>query len=149
MICLDASVLIKTLIIEDPEEERVAALQLLRRAISEQGLVAPPFAWAEVGSALRRRVVLGEIGTEHADRLWQQFSLIPVAYLNSDRLRNRAWQISHQLGLPVLYDASYLACAELVAEVTSDGCDFWTADRALIRRLPPVGFDYVRDLAES
>jgi len=46
----------------------------------------------------------------------------------------RAWEIARALGMPTVYDAVYLAVAEL-REAT-----FWTADESLYRRVSDRGY---------
>ena len=58
----------------------------------------------------------------------------------------RAWQISCPHDLPTLYDAAFLAVAEMAAEATGEVCEFWTADERLVNSL--LGsHPYVRLLA--
>ena len=95
-------------------------------------LVAPAFAWAEVGSVLRKKVRMGLLTTEEAKGCYQDFCNLPIDYVNEELLRVRAWEIAEQYQLPTLYDAAFLACAQ------SQKADFWTADKVLLSTLSPL-----------
>ena len=43
--------------------------------------------------------------------------------------RQRAWEIATDFGFATVYDATYLALAEL------RGCEFWTADERLVNQV--------------
>jgi predicted nucleic acid-binding protein len=43
--------------------------------------------------------------------------------------RQRAWEVAAVYGFATVYDATYLALAEL------RGCEFWTADERLFQRV--------------
>lgn len=130
-ICLDSSVLIKLLVFEEGSE---AAENLLEAAIdSNLNVILPAFAWVEVGSVLRQKVKKEEISIEEAEEAWQIFqNLKLITYLESDEVRQLAWKIAIEYDLPTLYDAAYLAVAEIVSKNSKTGqCEFWTADKKL------------------
>lgn len=133
-ICLDASVLVKILVQEEHSEKATA---LMERVIQKKQLIVlPPFAWVEVGTVLRKKRRSNELSVQEADDLWFEFRLFPgIEYLSDDELMDRAWKISRYFDLPTLYDAAYLAVAEVVEERTGDVCEFWTADERLINSL--------------
>jgi predicted nucleic acid-binding protein len=56
---------------------------------------------------------------------------MPVDYLDSDALRTKTWTLAQQFSLATLYDASFLAVAEL------ESAEFWTADQSLLNTLTP------------
>lgn len=130
-ICLDTSILVKVLVEEDGSEK---AVSLMQKAIDEgQVIVLPPFAWAEVGSVLRKKVRRNELTAQVADELWQEFRHFQgIEYLADDMIINRAWKISQYFNMATLYDASFMAVAEVVAEKTGETCELWTSDERLV-----------------
>jgi predicted nucleic acid-binding protein len=77
------------------------------------------------------------ITTAEGDCLWAHYWQLPIEFVDSPEMRSRAWQIADQFSLPTLYDATFLACAELT------GAQFWTADRTLLRSLGDHRPEYV------
>lgn len=148
VLCLDANVLIKLLVQEEPLALTVAARGLYARVEQLTAiLVAPAFAWAEVGSTLRKKMRTGELTEAQARVRWDDLLALPIDYLDMQSLRARAWEIAHEYNLPTLYDTAYLACTELApADEEPRAREFWTADERLLGqlgdRLPP----YVRQL---
>lgn len=133
-ICLDTSVLIKVLV---QEEDSDKATVLLQRIIDQgQLIVLPAFAWAEIGTVLRKKRKKGELAVQEADDLWLEFRRFPgVEYLNDDSVMDLAWKIGRHLDMPTLYDAAFLAVAEEVERRTGEICEFWTADEKLVNLL--------------
>lgn len=76
-------------------------------------LVAPAFAWTKVGSVLRKKVRLGAMTSTQAEGFYDDFCQMPVDYLDSDTIRAKTWAIAEQFSLATLYDAAFLAVAEL------------------------------------
>ncbi|EDX78072.1 hypothetical protein MC7420_7810 [Coleofasciculus chthonoplastes PCC 7420] len=106
---------------------------------SNERLVAPAFAWAEVGSVLRKKVRLGAITISQAAGFYDDFCQMPVEYLDSNAIRAKTWALAQQFSLATLYDAAFLAVAEL------ESAEFWTADQSLLNTLTPCP-GYVRKL---
>ncbi|GAW92582.1 type II toxin-antitoxin system VapC family toxin [Calderihabitans maritimus] len=133
-ICLDTSVLIKVLV---EEEDSDKATVLLQRIIDHRQLIVlPAFAWAEVGTVLRKKRRGEELAVQEADDLWLEFRQFPgIEYLNDDSIMDLAWKISRHFDMPTLYDAAFLAVAEVVGERTREICEFWTADEKLFNLL--------------
>jgi predicted nucleic acid-binding protein len=133
-ICLDTSVLIKV-IVEEPGSGPATAL--FRMVVSKRRIVVlPAFAWAELGTVLRKKCRTGEVTTGEADDLWSIFRELPgIVYLEHRAVQERAWLISRRFDLPTLYDAAFLAVAEVVAEKTGEVCEYWTADEKLVNLL--------------
>lgn len=130
-ICLDASILLKILL---PEEGSEAAERLLETAIgSGAEIVMPSFSWVEVGSVLRQKVKRGEISPPEAEEAWQIFqNMKAIEYVDNAEVRDLAWKIAAENNLPTLYDAAYLAVAEIVSKKSKiSECEFWTADKKL------------------
>ena len=135
LLCLDANIYIKRLVAEGPVDLDQAAEDLIDRAAIGSILVAPAFAWAEVGSTLRKKVRTREISAQRASEHWETFCGFPVAYVDMGTIRARAWEIAEEFGLATLYDAAYLACAELAPIEEPGAREFWTADGTLLQQL--------------
>ncbi|MFZ5634592.1 MAG: type II toxin-antitoxin system VapC family toxin [Bacillota bacterium] len=146
-ICLDSSVLVKVLV---PEEDSDRATALLQKIIeSRQVIVLPAFAWAEIGTVLRKKCRKGELTTAEAGELWREFRQFPgIEYLTGDSVMDRAWKISRYFDFPTLYDAAFLAVAEIIAERTGETCEYWTADEKLVNQLNGRR-EYVRCLKQE
>ncbi len=140
--CLDTSVWIPYLV---PEVYQPQSRKLLAEALSLSiPLVAPAFAWAEVGSVLRKKTRMGVITTEEALGFFEDFCELPIDYIDyieEERIRAKTWKIADKYGLSTLYDAEFVACAE------STSAEFWTADAALVRQLIPRP-GYLREIGE-
>lgn len=139
-ICLDTSVFLKWL---SPESEDFSSQAVSLIEQSQAAIIVPAFAWAELGSALRKKVRMGAMSEVEIEKAWRAFLDLGVHFLNTDTLAQRAWQLATELSLPTLYDASFPAAAELAP----DGpCPFWTADEQLVGALAGRK-PYVRRLA--
>lgn len=135
ILCLDTTVFIKALTAEEPEDEEHAAKQLVLRGVLAGRMVAPAWAWAEVGSVLRKKIRAGLVEVAEGRRLWTAFLKLPIDFLDTWALRMRAWELAEQYTLPTLYDATFLACTELAPGPASARREFWTADAVLLRQL--------------
>jgi predicted nucleic acid-binding protein len=139
VLCLDTSVWIPYLV---PEVYQSQAVTLVAEALSLNiRLVAPAFAWAEVGSVLRKKTRLGVITTEEALGFFEDFCELPIDYIEEEAMRSKSWEIAEKYGLSTLYDAAFLACAEMTS------AEFWTADAALVRQVTPRPA-YLREIGE-
>jgi predicted nucleic acid-binding protein len=139
ILCIDTSVWIPYLV---PEEYQPQARALVEEALNlSLRLVAPAFAWAEVGSVLRKKNRMGVIIDEEAQGCFEDFCELPIDYVEEETIRVRSWEIAAQYELPTLYDAAFLACAESVSG------EFWTTDTAMVRKLTPRP-PYLRELTE-
>ncbi len=133
-ICLDASVFVKILVEEEDCEKATALMQKIIQ--SGQLIVLPQFAWAEVGSVIRKKRRRNELAVQEADDLWLEFRQFPgIEYMSDDTVMDRAWKISRYFDMTTLYDATYLAVAEIVEERTGEICEFWTGDERLVNSL--------------
>ncbi len=148
IICLDTNVFIKALVEEEPAMSR-AARELLETAIDNSDrLVAPAWAWAEVGSTLLKKVRTQELIPEDLSVLWAKFRRLPVEFFDSPQLRERAMELAWYYALPTLYDAGFLACTELVPSEYRVPRAFWTADERLLRDLGAGRPPWVHRLGE-
>ena len=139
VICLDANVLAKVYL---PEPEREAAKALLRKAVQrENTLVGPAFLFAEVLSVFRKRIRRKELAIEIGEGAVRSLLALQMEVVDGSDVYERAWRIAARLDLLVIYDALYLAVAELRQAV------FWTADRPLYEKAK--GFGYLRLLGQD
>ena len=140
--CLDTSVLVKILV---PEEGSDEATALLRHAVvGGYRLIAPAFAWAEVGTTLRKKVRKGLLTETEADTAWKRFMSLAIEYLHDLRIPEMAWKLSSKYGLSTMYDASFLAVCDEVSQESRTAVEFWTADRDLVKSLGYLAPQYVR-----
>lgn len=145
-VCLDTSVLVKLVYAEAGSD---AAKKLVRDAIGrESSIVAPAFAWAEVGSVLRKHVRARRLSSAEANGLWTHFLEIPIDFIDGDDLRMRAWRIAVDHDLATVYDAAFVACAELLIDA-GVATEFWTADREFIGQLGRRRGAYIHELVIS
>jgi predicted nucleic acid-binding protein len=127
-VCVDASLAIKVVV---PESDSDKADALFEHWTSEEKqLIAPAFFEVEADSILRQKVLLrGELTADQAQRAFASLLALPIQATHSVEQRERAWQIAHEFRFPTVYDATYLALAELRQ------CEFWTADEKLFKRV--------------
>lgn len=132
-VCVDASVAIKVVVAE-PDSEKADAL-FEAWANEERRLIAPAFFEVEVDSILRQKTsVRKELTAEQAEAAWTKLQRLPIQPLSLPGQRQRAWELAAILHLTTVYDATYLAIAEL------RGCEFWTADERLFNRVKDTLF---------
>lgn len=144
ILCLDTSIYLKHLA---PDERSTAATALVSMAAHDDvRLVAPAWAWAEVGTALRKKVRQRLLLPNDAAGLWSDFEDLPIEFVDSPILRRRTWELAHQYEFLTLYDAAFLACTETVLAPVDAEREFWTADEAFLRSLGTPLPPYVRRL---
>jgi predicted nucleic acid-binding protein len=119
--CIDASVALKLVVDEDDSE----AARVLWRQWARAGVraIAPPLFPFECVSALRRMTVRGDLRAEDAAGARDRLLAMPVRLVSPRSLFTRAWELAVELDRPQVYDAFYLATADLL------GIEFWTADQ--------------------
>lgn len=134
--------IVKHLVYEDGSD---LATELVSGALARgERLVAPAWAWSEVGSALRGRVARHQLLAREAESQWRAYLQLPIEFRDGREIRERSWNIAARFDLPTLYDAAFLACVEIVAG--PEAAEFWTADRQLLRQLGARRPAYVREL---
>lgn len=141
MICVDASLAAKWIL----EEERSNRAKALYRATvrAARPIVAPPLLPLEVTNILRQRTRLADgLSPEGAAVLLDEFLALPIEIRNPEGLHRRALTLAWVFDLPAAYDAHYLALAEHL------GCEFWTDDERLVRRVEN-DVSFVRRLSEG
>jgi predicted nucleic acid-binding protein len=139
-LCLDTNVIVQYLV---PESLQAEAEALILEALeSSVQLVAPAFIWAEVGSVLRKKIWMELLTAEEAQGYFEDFCELPIDYLENQQLRTKAWEVAQIYQLPTLYDAAFIACAE----ITGEHCQFWTADKKLLNQLGSSRPAYVKEL---
>lgn len=139
MICADSSVAAKWSFVE---EHSFQARALLRDALAQQDpIVAPPLLPSEVANVIRQRMRQGQVQLDEARALLAQFLALPISLQAPQTLYERALVLADEHNLPAVYDAHYVALAELL------GATLWTADRRLLRALGGR-LSFVRWIAE-
>lgn len=121
-VCIDASLAVKVVVAE-PDSDKADAL-FAHFARQGTRLIAPVFFAVETDSILRQKVVVRkELTPEQA--AFANLVSLPIQLVSAPTQRQRAWDLASKLNFATVYDATYLALAELM------GCEFWTADRRL------------------
>ena len=125
-VCVDASLAIKVVVSEAGSDKADA---LFDQWASEQTqLIAPVFFEVETDSILRQKMSLRrELTIAQAQRAFASLQGLPIKTTHSPEQRERAWEIAREFQFPTVYDATYLALAELRR------CEFWTADEKLFK----------------
>jgi predicted nucleic acid-binding protein len=127
-VCVDASLAIKV-VVPETGSDRGDAL-FARWAGEEVQLIAPVFFEVETDSILRQKASLRrELTPDQAQRAFASLRVLPIKTRHSVKQRERAWEIASEFQFPTVYDATYLALAEL------SQCEFWTADEKLFKQV--------------
>ncbi len=126
-VCVDASVAVSWLFEESNSSKADAIRKVWYQANIE--MVAPALFYAEVTSAIRKRVYLKHITAQEGEEAFSVFSLIPITVIDGAEIIKAAWNLSSQINVPVCYDTFYLAVSE------SSQCEFWTNDRKFVNSI--------------
>jgi predicted nucleic acid-binding protein len=107
IVVVDPGVAIKWFI-EEPLRPQARSL-----LVNRHELIAPDILIAGVADLAWRKAASGEIATEQATSIVRNIALPAFisAFVESPRLRNRAFALAMQCGRPV-HDCFYAACAE-------------------------------------
>ncbi|MGH7313535.1 MAG: type II toxin-antitoxin system VapC family toxin [Candidatus Rokuibacteriota bacterium] len=124
---IDASVALKWVI---PE---VLSDRADRLRAGDDAILAPDLLLVEVANALWKKTVSREISPAEADRAFDLLSESGIDLRPTIPLLKRAMDMARRLNHPV-YDCVYLALAD------REQASFVTADRRLLRRVPPRTF---------
>ena len=138
---VDASLALKWLV----EEEYSDEAREFSRGWESSGVkvVAPAILMpAEVGNALHRRVVRGELDLPTAARLLDDLLGFGIEFMSPPEIHGGALRIANQIGQGAVYDSHYLALAERL------DCELWTADRRFYRSARRAFPDRVRWIGE-
>lgn len=131
MICVDANVAVKWILAQEHSDKALALMAAC--AQQRQRIVSPPLLPIEVASVLRRLMVSGppadRLTLPQAGTLITTFLAFPITLAAPAGLYHAALSIAEAHNLPAVYDAHYVALAQLL------GCDLWTDDRRLLRTL--------------
>jgi predicted nucleic acid-binding protein len=127
MICVDANVAVAPFV---PSPHSQEARNLLADCEASQlPVVAPPLLPIEVTNVIRRTMVKTGQSVRDAQDLLERFLVAPIVLVVPDGLYAEALALAYRYQLPEVYDAHYLAVAELYQ------CPLWTDDRRLLRSL--------------
>lgn len=123
----DASLAIKVIV---PETGSDKADVLFDRWASEGvQLIAPAFFEVETDILRQKASLRRELTADQAQRAFASLRALPIKTKHSAEQRERAWEIASEFQFPTVYDATYLALAEL------SQCEFWTADEKLFKQV--------------
>ena len=123
LVCLDANVVVRSLIPAPLSDQAEALLQEVRTR--QLILIAPALLAFEVTSVLRRLVHLQELTPDEGEEAFETFLRIPIRLSQRKGVIPLAWQLAKQFNRTRDYDTSYLAVLQLY------GCELWTADERL------------------
>jgi predicted nucleic acid-binding protein len=126
VICVDASLVLAFLLRDEEFSAHAAGLFAAWRTDREE-LIAPALLPFEVLSGLRLAVFRSRISKDEGDAQFVTFQAMPIELRRPSGLSDQTWDIGKRMNPPRLYDASYLALANI------QDCDVWTADRRFVR----------------
>jgi predicted nucleic acid-binding protein len=123
-LCVDANLVLR--LVADPTDESIRSVW--ERWDSERRqLAAPTLLPYEVANALYRYQKFGYLGAAEVKLAFKAALALPLELHGEPDLHWRALELASRFSLPAVYDAHYLALAELL-----EG-EFWTADGGLAR----------------
>lgn len=122
---LDASVAAKWFLPEtDSDKARVLLYELIHQNVA---LLAPDVLVPELGDALWKRVLRGDISLSEARQSYSDFLNLNIQLESSPVIAMQSLDLASRMKHP-LYDALYVVA-------TRHNCEFVTADRALVNKL--------------
>jgi predicted nucleic acid-binding protein len=141
VVVVDASLALKWVL---SEADSNTAITLLRKWNTDNmEVIAPALFTYEATNILYRQVVTNKLTYDEVKKLLTKlFSIgILLNFAQHTEISLRAMELSHRFGLPVAYDAHYLALAE------HEKCEYWTADSRLCNAVKDK-LPWVRQLSE-
>jgi predicted nucleic acid-binding protein len=125
VICLDSSLVLKILTIEEGSSE---ALDLLGRFIKdEEEFIAPLLLEYEVHSTLRRKVFKKELEEFRVVACLDYFYQLQIRFIHGTEVLQEATLLARQLDLQTIYDCCFLAVAN------QQGAILFTADERFFK----------------
>lgn len=135
-VVIDASIVVK-LLVEEPNTQQAVDLAQTWR-LNGVRVVAPYFMLVEVTNAIYKKALRQLISMEEAAHLTANLPDLGIQLRQPQQLHLRAIGLAAELQQNAVYDAHYLALAELL------DCDFWTADerfhQAVVNDFPRTHF---------
>lgn len=140
MICADSSLVVKWLL---PDEEDSASVGrfLTEQVARREPIIAPFLLRDEFANVVRKKIRTNQFPVAQADGVLDRFFDQPIAFRSPVRLHHTALRMANEYNLHAIYDAEYLALAHIT------GCEFWTADLEIIRKVKRH-LPFVRPLRE-
>lgn len=137
---IDASVAVAWLL---PSQGSQAIRRFWREAIAgDWELLVPSIFYLETASTIRLQVAQHKISKADGDGMFEDLIALPVVERSPRGLLQRAWMLAKRYGHGRIYDAQYLALAEM------QRCELWTKDDRLVRSIPPR-LHWVRAVVEE
>jgi len=126
---VDASVAVKWLIAEEYSDQSLALLDEAYR--QEWRFICPPHFTSEVINVLYRRTRRNEpsfhLNPDDASEALDEFFNLEFEAIRAEELYWHAWAVANEYQISSIYDALYVALADLHATPV------WTADHRLVR----------------
>ncbi len=122
-ICVDASLALK-LVLDEADSDKAQALWA-GWITEERDIVAPCHLMFEATSVIRNHVFRKQLSAQAGRRAFDALLIQDIALIHPVGLETRAWELAEAFNRPTVYDAFYLALAEML-----DG-ELWTADHRL------------------
>ena len=130
-ICLDASVIVRMLIGQDPDADLIWAQWDVWETTGKQ-FAAPTLLPYEITAVLYRYQRAGKLTAATIKDILTIAQAIPIKLVGDSELHRAALELATQYNLPTTYDAHYLALAQRL------NAQFWTVDRRLVNTLSGV-----------
>ena len=121
--CIDASLVVAWLV--PSQRSALVADAWLAYSRGEDEFVGPPLLYVETVSVIRRLAFRGILSEEEATGLVMEFLDLNISTPTPPGLYLRSYELATRYGQPKVYDACYLALAELLT------CNLLTLDQRL------------------
>jgi len=123
VIVVDASLALK-LVLQEEDSSQVRS-QWNSWILGGETLYAPTLFRPETVSTVRRRVYRGLLSPAQGRLAYTLLGGLPIEIREPANLYDVAWEYAERFNRPDVYDACYLALADII------GCELWTADQRL------------------